>query len=293
LEEEQRKYEVPRNIKNLKSKIAFAKAGYHFPHKLGTHSRRLGGFLRQRVHSVKKIPSFPFPMPNMMEEESNEIQIPGIWQDGKLFVDKPFSICSPRSGYLIAYFKRAIPEDMVNHITKCTNELVQVKPKMMYQRCRGRGNYYLFGYHRFCQKYTIPYRSMFSLPYLRWIVKMKPYFALVEAYVHKNFPSMVAIANKRLIHNPLFPYTSGQVNVNTCVKKHIDHLDHRHSLSCLTTIGTYTGGELFFHELQLAVQIEKGDLLFFQGSKLQHSVLLKQGERTSINLYMSSNAVTH
>jgi hypothetical protein len=190
-------------------------------------------------------------------------------------------------------FKSVIPEDLQQYCLAQTQLLVEEQlATMTHQRGRGEGSYYIFGYHANMQPFAIPYSHSQSPAFLSWINHMAPLFTLLRELTKKNFPKMDLLKNNSLIDNPLAPFTAGQINWKTCVKKHIDSSDCPNSLGCLITLGDYSGGELFLHNFGIRISIQPSDVLFFETSQIEHSVLpVTDGSRTSIALYYDKRTI--
>ena len=95
----------------------------------------------------------------------------------------------------------------------------------------------------------------------------------------------------RITGNPFAPFTSGQINHKTLASPHMDSNDLAGTVNVLITIGNYTG-ELLFPEIGISIPIKPGDIVLYEGSRLLHAVtpIGEKEVRTSINLYVSSNA---
>ncbi len=212
--------------------------------------------------------------------------------DNVLTINRGVCIRDGGGGILLAFFKNIIPLDVYTFMESTTVELVAAEKPFSYkQEKRGKGEYFPFRLHRAFRKEAMPFAYTNSDAWVAWINKIRPYFSLVEAYTHKNFPMMDKIHSDAFSHNPLRPFTSGQINWNTQVQPHRDTSDFPSSVCCVTTLGAYTGGEIFIHDFELKVNIQPGDLLFFQGTKLKHSVKPFGGVRSSIALYTSAHVI--
>jgi hypothetical protein len=218
-----------------------------------------------------------------------------IQNDGFL-INMPNSTCSLIAGNKGLYcilFKNILPPDFQQYMMEKTSQFVSSQSAAMtFQKGRGEGSYYCFGYHHNQQPVVIPYAASHSETYLSWINEMTPYFTTLKYLVEKNFPELLTFENNLLQANPLSPFTSGQLNWETCVGKHIDSRDYPRSLSCVTTIGKYTGGELFLHDFGVKVPVQPGDIVFLESATVTHSVLpVLSGNRTSITLYLNKQTV--
>lgn len=74
---------------------------------------------------------------------------------------------------------------------------------------------------------------------------------------------------------------------------HIDSEDRTDGCCCVVPVGTdWSGGELAFCDLQLAVRCEPGDVVFFRSATLYHENLDYEGDRRSIVLTTDANSFT-
>jgi hypothetical protein len=201
---------------------------------------------------------------------------------------------SPMGGAYLAIFRNAIPSDLVAHISLSTNALIlNNSPQQTYQTLRGEGNYFLFGFHRFSSPETMAYAHMTEPKFITWTNMMRPYFEIIRALLRKHIPTMMKLDAPHIgEENPFFPYTSGQINVNTLASAHVDKTDLSGTVNCLTTIGNYTGGELYFPDLDITLSIQPGDIIFMEGSRLKHEVrpIGVNESRTSVNMYVNCGA---
>ncbi len=200
-------------------------------------------------------------------------------------------VASRNGGVFLAYFHQLIPEDMLKHVSCITEKLVsQVPVTHSFQKERGEGKFYSFGFHRFSCSDVIPYEHMFEQEYLEWTQLITPLLVLLRCLCQKNFPEMLSDHDKLDERNPFHPFTSGQINSDTLTDEHTDAKDQTGSLNVVITYGNYTGGQLILPEIPLSIPIQPRDILLFQGSSLKHYVskIGNDEKRTSINFYINS-----
>ncbi len=280
---------LPSDIVNLKTEVCFFLSGYNtgkVKKDYGLH-RRPQSWLQHQMCMASKV-IVPFPGRLLEKMLFNEI----FRQE---YHPRKNTIFQTASGeILIAIFRNAVPSDLVEHVESITTSLVATHtPHQTEQSGRGKGNYYLFGFHRFCSPETTVYVHMLEQPFISWINKMRPYFEIVKALLGKHIPGMLKLSSKlSQDDNPLHPYTSGQINSNTIAMVHTDSHDLFGSMNCLTTFGRYSGGGLSFPDIKIEFDVQPGDIIFFEGSRLRHSVIpiAENESRTSINLYVNTNA---
>jgi len=75
------------------------------------------------------------------------------------------------------------------------------------------------------------------------------------------------------------------LNINCAQAQHKDELDYRAGFCWVTTFGTYTGGSLYFSELNIEFNIQPGDLIAFKSYLLRHGVQPYNGQRHSLVLF--------
>lgn len=69
---------------------------------------------------------------------------------------------------------------------------------------------------------------------------------------------------------------------NLRCRPHRDKSDSLHGWAVQTVIGTFSGGHLVVPELEIKIQIEPGDILFFKSALLIHFVEEYVGKRSSM-----------
>ncbi|POY75908.1 hypothetical protein BMF94_0991 [Rhodotorula taiwanensis] len=80
---------------------------------------------------------------------------------------------------------------------------------------------------------------------------------------------------------------------NRRVAPHFDASDPLHGWAASTPFGSYTGGDLFFIDLDLRVALKPGDLLVFRSALLRHSVLPFTGSRHSLVAFTHEHLMVH
>ena len=188
---------------------------------------------------------------------------------------------------LFALYKKILPLEAVETLQDSVSRLGLTKPTMRKQAHRGHGQYYLFGYtarQGFVQPYT------YDTNQLKLFLSLSPFFETARKVVKSDFPTQMNYyqknASSELAANPLVPFTGVQLNFKTCVKRHVDVNDYPESLACVTTVGSYQGGELHLSAFNVDIGIEPGDMFFYQAGTLEHFVCATwDGDRSSINLF--------
>ena len=67
---------------------------------------------------------------------------------------------------------------------------------------------------------------------------------------------------------------------------HRDLSGFMHGMSCLSTFGSFTGGDVILWELQAVLELRRGDLFFFTDHLLNHSNTAAAGSRNSVVAFM-------
>lgn len=72
---------------------------------------------------------------------------------------------------------------------------------------------------------------------------------------------------------------------------HIDLNDFRNGYCAVVCYGKFSGGEVIFPELGIALKLEPGDVLFFKSSQLTHGNAPVVGLRRSVVLTTHNNVI--
>jgi len=76
-------------------------------------------------------------------------------------------------------------------------------------------------------------------------------------------------------------------------KSHLDKTDCRNTLSCMTTLGEFEGGELQFPTLGVTFAMRPGDIIIFKSHLLHHfTSTVHWGRRFSLVFFAHQNLYT-
>lgn len=120
---------------------------------------------------------------------------------------------------------------------------------------------------------------------------LQPLCVLITQLLEKHVPFLASIQKKLPEEHRLFGlYHYVTLHVTPTFKAHVDPLDFRAGMTTLVPFGDFTGGELFFPELNLTMENPEGTLLAFDSNQ-QHQVKGVIGERFSLSFIYRNRTI--
>jgi len=178
-------------------------------------------------------------------------------------------------------FKNVIPTE---HLIKLFDSTEELHAVMAPKRDKKREvNSYHFGYWRCYSPEPYVTSETRTKEALQWLQANQPVFQAVGEVFKSKYPLMYDCYRRVLPGPPLVgPWCTVNINYNTACIEHIDDQDYRHGLCWVLPFGDFTGGQIFFPDLRVELEVECGDLVCFPSASLLHNTEPFVGKRHSL-----------
>jgi hypothetical protein len=192
---------------------------------------------------------------------------------------------------LLHFFKTIIPIELVTTLETSTTTLIESFSIPSDTTVRGKQNCYYFGHWRESSPKITQCPHTQNPAFEPWFKANSPLFVYLSSVLKKHYPSLYKEYEKVKQQYRLFGcWSMAILNIDSPSEFHTDLKDWRNGFCVVVTFGDYTGGELHFPLLNVTVNIEKGDVLFFQSHKLEYGNReVTTGARNSLVLVSHNN----
>ena len=151
--------------------------------------------------------------------------------------------------------------------------------------CRGEQMCYYFGHWRDSSSNINMCPHSKNSAFSGWLKCNNQLFTTLSNLLKMHYPTLYTAYTKLDEKYRLFGIWSMAVlNINSPSTYYIDTKDWQNGFCIVITFGDYAGGELHFPELNITLDIQQSDLVFFQSHKLTHGNKDTIGTRHSLVL---------
>ncbi|KAL6074266.1 hypothetical protein QOT17_004295 [Balamuthia mandrillaris] len=200
-------------------------------------------------------------------------------------------------GTAVQLFATALPAHLHEQMLASITPLAATQRPNVRKRSRSRqqgGATYRFGWALQYSGTPRPIRGTEAAAAQNWLQENRPVFRVVHELLKEHFPELCSIleGNSAFIaDNPISPFATVVVNVDFAVEPHRNKNDYKEGLAVVIPLGDFTGGQLFFPEINVTVNTQPGDVVAFRSARLTHSVLPYVGTRHSVILFTQDNMI--
>jgi hypothetical protein len=210
-------------------------------------------------------------------------------QQTERYVTYPLHIKDLHGGTLVKYVPSAIPSALLQTLCESTTQLQDKLSPKMDQTCRGKQSCYYFGYWRKSSMHIHECPLSKTPPAVEWMRSNQLLFSCIATLLKSEFPHLYSAYQRIPIKYRPFGscWSFAVINVSCISSLHIDKDDWRNGFCCVLPFASkpWKGGELQFPDLNLTINMQAGDVVFFQSQLLQHgNCELLDGNRNSLVL---------
>jgi hypothetical protein len=124
-----------------------------------------------------------------------------------------------------------------------------------------------------------------NLAFPEWLNCNNQLFTALSDILKMYYPALYTEYNKLEEQYRLFgAWSMAILNINSFSTFHIDTKDWKNGFCVVITFGDYVGGELHFPGLNITLNLQQRDVVFFQSHKLEHGNKDTIGTRHSLVL---------
>jgi len=207
------------------------------------------------------------------------------------YVQYPFISEEPLKCVLLHFFKTIIPLELVTTLETSTTTLIEQFSTPSDTTVRGKQNCYYFGHWRESSPTITQCPHTRNPAFEPWLKANSLLFQCLSSILKEHYPDLYGAYKKVEEQYRLFEcWSMAILNIDSPSEFHIDSKDWRNGFCVVITFGKFTGGELHLPLLNVTVNIERCDVLFFQSHKLEHGNReVTSGARNSLVLVSHNN----
>jgi hypothetical protein len=209
------------------------------------------------------------------------------------YVYYPLEVADLRGGVLAKYLPNVVPSQLLDQLMSSTAQLHKSLSPKKDRTCRGKQQCYYLGFWRESVKEIRQTPLSKTEPAQQWVNANQQLFQFVSMQLKARFPQLFQVYQRiPSEYRPFGIWSFAVINWQSTSILHVDAKDWRNGFCCVLPFAdsSWTGAELVFPALNLTVNLQNKDLVFFQSHLLQHgNKELQNGTRNSLVLVSHNN----